>query len=93
MSRAHVKTQKSQNPHAAVAVQALLEKHPGYAYRWRDENAKLPEAQRSEALFMWAAHWADDIRTQARLQGEVVWYYIRSSRSVNPSTSSPCRPS
>ena len=52
-----------------MAVQALLEKHPWYTNRWRDENAKLPEAQRSEALFMWAAHWADDIRTQARLQG------------------------
>jgi hypothetical protein len=24
-------------------------------------------------------------------RGEVVWYYIRSSRSVSPSTSSPCR--
>ena len=41
---------------------------------------------------MWAARWADDIRTQARLQGEVVWHYIRSSRSVSPSISSPCPP-
>jgi hypothetical protein len=67
---------QSQNPQAAASVQALLEKHPWYADRWRDEIARLPEAQRSEALFMWAARWADDIRTQARLQREVVWHYI-----------------
>ena len=40
---------------------------------------------------MWAARWADDIRTQARLQREVVWHYInypfkpeREPEHINP---------
>jgi hypothetical protein len=53
---------QSQNPQAAPSVQALLERHPWYADRWLDEIARLPEAQQTETLFMWAARWADDIR-------------------------------
>ena len=46
---------QQENPGKATAVQAMLEKHPWNAHRWRDDIAGLPEAQRSEALFMWAA--------------------------------------
>ena len=55
------------------------------------KSQDYPKNSETEALFMWAARWADDIRTQARLQREVVWYYInypfkpeREPEHINP---------
>lgn len=58
---------QAENPRALSTVQAMLEKHPWYADRWRPDFEPLPETQRGETLFMLAARWADDIRTKDRL--------------------------
>jgi hypothetical protein len=57
-------------------TKTILEKHPWYADRWKNDMERLPEAERVEGLFMLAARWADDIRTQAKLQRELRWHYI-----------------
>jgi hypothetical protein len=67
---------ESESPRTVSVIKTLLEKHPWYADRWRDDVEKLPESQRGEMLFMLAARWADDIRMQAKLQREVKWHYI-----------------
>jgi S1/P1 Nuclease len=67
---------ENESPRTVSVIKTLLEKHPWYADRWRDNVEKLPESQRGEMLFMLAARWADDIRMQAKLQREVKWHYI-----------------
>jgi len=67
---------EKERPRTVSVIQTLLEKHPCYVDRWRDDLAKLPESQRGEKLFMLAARWADDIRMQAKLQRETRWHYI-----------------
>ena len=67
---------ENESPRTLSIIKTLLEKHPWYADRWRDNLEKLPESQRGEMLFMLAARWADDIRMQAKLQREVKWHYI-----------------
>src|SRR5258708_3275944 len=67
---------ENESPRTVSIIKTLLEKHPWYADRWRDNLEKLPESQRGEMLFMLAARWADDIRMQAKLQREVKWHYI-----------------
>jgi hypothetical protein len=64
------------SPATIARVRTILEKHPWYADRWRDDIAKLPDSQHGEMLFMLAARWADDIRMQAKLQRETKWHYI-----------------
>ena len=54
---------ETENQRTVSVLKTLLEKHPWYADRWRDDVEKLPESQRGEMLFMLAARWADDIRT------------------------------
>jgi hypothetical protein len=61
---------ENESPRTVSVIKTLLEKHPWYADRWRDNVEKLPESQRIETLFMLAARWADDIRMQAKLQRE-----------------------
>ena len=63
-------------PKASSKVEALLRTHPWYESRWRYEVTKTPESQHGEILFMQAARWADNIRTEARLQREARWHYI-----------------
>src|SRR6266404_5174319 len=58
---------KNESPRAVSVIQTLLEKHPWYADRWRDNLEKLPKSQRAELLFMLAARWPDDIRVQGKL--------------------------
>src|SRR5882757_9145963 len=64
------------SPRTVSVVLTLLEKHPWYADRWRNDLEKLPESQRGEMLFMLAARWADDIRMQAKIKHETKWHYI-----------------
>src|SRR6185295_2416528 len=47
-----------------------------------------------EMLFMMAARWADDIRTQAKLQREVVWHFINwpFKPEGEPDSINPLRP-
>lgn len=65
-----------ESPSTIAKVRSILENHPWFADRWRDALTKLPESERDEMLFMLAARWADDIRTEAKLQREVVWHFI-----------------
>jgi hypothetical protein len=52
------------SPATVAKVRAIMEKHPWYADRWRNDIAKLPDSQRDEMLFMLAARWADDIHNR-----------------------------
>jgi hypothetical protein len=67
---------ENESPRTVSVIKTLLEKHPWYADRWRDDVEKLAESQRGKMLFMLAARWADDIRMQAKLQRETKWHYI-----------------
>ena len=67
---------ENESPRTVSIIKTLLEKHPWYADRWRDDLEKLPESQRIEMLFMLAARWADDIRMQAKIQRQAKWHYI-----------------
>ena len=67
---------ENESPRTVSVIKTLLEKHPWYADRWRDDVEKLPESQRGEMLFMLAARWADDIRMQAKIQRQAKWHYI-----------------
>ena len=49
---------ESESPRTVSVIKTLLEKHPWYSDRWRDDVEKLPESQRGEMLFMLAARWA-----------------------------------
>ena len=46
---------ENESPRTVSVIKTLLEKHPWYADRWRDNVEKLPELQRGEMLFMIAA--------------------------------------
>jgi hypothetical protein len=46
---------ESESPRTVSLTLTLLEKHPWYADRWRDDIEKLLESQRIEMLFMLAA--------------------------------------
>jgi len=67
---------ENDSPRTVSVIKTLLENHPWYADRWRDDVEKLAESQRGEMLFMLAARWADDIRMQAKLQRETKWHSI-----------------
>ena len=54
----------------------MLEKNPWYASRWKIQLDKLPEAEREEMLFMLAARWADNVRTQDPAESRLLWHYI-----------------
>src|SRR5262249_10242332 len=58
---------------AIPTTRTILEKHPWYADRWRDDLAKLPDSHRDEMLFMLAARWADDIRNRDRAESHPAW--------------------
>jgi hypothetical protein len=64
------------DPNALSKAETLLRSHPWYESRWRYELGKAAESKRGEILFMHAARWANDIRTEARLQREARWHYI-----------------
>jgi hypothetical protein len=67
---------ENESPRTVAVIKTLLEKHPWYLDRWRNDVEKLPESQRGEMLFMLAARWADDIRMQAKIQRQAKWHYI-----------------
>ncbi|HSI32442.1 MAG: S1/P1 nuclease [Phycisphaerae bacterium] len=66
---------KQDDPATIGRVVALLKQHPSYAESWAPKLADLPEEQRDRALFMFAAKWADDIRTVKEFD-RPTWHYI-----------------
>jgi hypothetical protein len=67
---------QQENPAAIEKVKAVLEKHPWYANHWQARLQNVPVADPGLVLFMQAARWADDIRTQDKAQNRPRWHYI-----------------
>jgi S1/P1 Nuclease len=67
---------QQENPHTIEKVKAVLEKHPWYANQWQARLQDVPITDREMVLFMQAARWADDIRTQDKAQNRPPWHYI-----------------
>jgi len=69
-------TLRQESPSTISRVRTVLQQHPWYESRWRTQLAQVPEPERDELLFMLAARWADDIRTEDRDQNRPLWHYI-----------------
>jgi S1/P1 Nuclease len=67
---------QQQDPQSIDKVKAVLEKHPWYANQWQAKLQNAPVADHGLVLFMQAARWADDIRTQDKAQNRPSWHYI-----------------
>jgi hypothetical protein len=67
---------RQKNPPTIEKVKAVLEKHPWYANQWQARLQDVPAADRAMVLFMQAARWPDDIRTQDKTQNRPSWHYI-----------------
>jgi hypothetical protein len=57
-------------------IKAVLKKHPWYANQWQARLQDAPVADHGLVLFMQAARWADDIRSNDRAQNRPPWHYI-----------------
>jgi len=67
---------QQENPFTITTVRSVLEKNPWYETRWRVQLDKLPESERDKMLFMFAARWADDIRTLDKAESRLPWHYV-----------------
>ena len=67
---------QQENPQTSEKVKAVLEKHPWYANQWQARLQDVSVADHGLVLFMQAARWADDIRTQDKTQNKPHWHYI-----------------
>jgi hypothetical protein len=67
---------RQENPTTIAKVKTVFEQHPWYANQWQARLQDVPVSERHLMLFMQAAKWADDIRTQDRLQNRPRWHYI-----------------
>jgi S1/P1 Nuclease len=65
-----------ENPPTIEKVKAALEKHPWYANQWNARFQDVPIAERDLLLFMLAARWPDDIRSQDKVLNRPSWHYI-----------------
>jgi hypothetical protein len=63
---------QQENPQTIEKVKAVLEKHPWYANQWQSRMQDAPVASHSLVLFMQAARWADDIRSNDKQQHRAV---------------------
>jgi hypothetical protein len=64
-----------ESPATVEKLFALLERHPRYASRWRDDIERAPASHRTEMLFMLAAWWAEDIRRRDREYDRPQWLH------------------
>jgi hypothetical protein len=67
-----------ENPPTIDKIKGLLEKHPWYANQWQARLKDVPIADHGLVLFMLAARWPDDIRTQDKAQNTPSWHYINN---------------
>src|SRR5262249_8850999 len=65
-----------ENPQAIDNMKAALEKRPWYSNQWPARLQDVPVADHGLVLFMQAARWADDIRSNDRQQHRGLWHYI-----------------
>src|SRR5262249_41281742 len=63
-------------PAAHREGESRVEKHPGYANQWQARLQDVPVADHGFVLFMQAARWADDIRSNEKQQHRALWHYI-----------------
>src|SRR5262249_1042452 len=67
---------QNENPPTIEKVKAVLEKHPWHTNQWQARLQDVPVADREIVLFMRAARWADDIRSNDKQQHRALWHYI-----------------
>src|SRR5262249_51710753 len=67
---------QQENPATIEKVKAVLEKHPWYANQWQARLQDVSVAHHGLVLFMQAARWADDIRSNDKQQHRALWHYI-----------------
>jgi S1/P1 Nuclease len=67
---------QQENPATIEKVRAVLEKHPWYSNQWQTKFQDIPVADREMVVFMQAARWADDIRSNDKAQNRPTWHYI-----------------
>jgi S1/P1 Nuclease len=67
---------QQENPGTIEKVKAVLERHPLYANQWQARLQDVPAADHGLVLFMQAARWADDIRSNDKRNHRGPWHYI-----------------
>src|SRR5262245_54837155 len=67
---------QQENPPTIEKVKAVLEKHPSYANQWQARMQDVSVTDHDLVLFMQAARWADDIRSNDKQQHRALWHYI-----------------
>jgi S1/P1 Nuclease len=67
---------QQENPRTIEKVKAVLEKHPWYANQWQARLQDVPVGEHGLVLFMQAARWADDIRSNDKQHHRASWHYI-----------------
>src|SRR5215510_3923 len=67
---------QQESPQTIDKVKAVLEKHPSYGNQWRARLQDVPVADHGLVMFMQAARWADDIRSNDKQQHRALWHYI-----------------
>src|SRR5262245_14187418 len=65
-----------ESPQTIDKVKAVLEKHPWYSNQWQARLQDVSVGDHSLVLFMQAARWADDIRSNDKQQHRALWHYI-----------------
>ena len=66
---------QQESPQTIDKVKAVLEKHPSYANQWQARLQDVSITDRDLVLFMQAARWADDIRSNDKQQHRALWHY------------------
>lgn len=66
---------KKEHPKELAKVVALLKTHPQYDALWKESLEILKPEDRDEALFMFAARWADDARPFPQFHHDK-WHYV-----------------
>src|SRR5262249_50528542 len=67
---------QQESPQTIDKVRAALEKHPWYTNQWQARLQDIPVADHGLVLFMQAARWPDDIRSNDKQQHRALWHYI-----------------
>jgi S1/P1 Nuclease len=67
---------QQENPQTIDKVKAVLEKHPWYTNQRQARLQDVPVADHGLVLFIQAARWADDIRSQDKAQNRPPWHFI-----------------
>src|SRR5262245_44341324 len=67
---------QQESPQIIDKITAVLKKHPWYANQWQARLEDVPVTDHGLVLFMQAARWADDIRSNDKQQHRALWHYI-----------------